>query len=595
MCFLHKFVIFRQNKSMKKQTFLGGVAILFLAGILAKFIGAIYRVPLTWILGAEGLGIYQLVFPIFSLLMVISSAGMPTAISKMVANALSKNDFYKARKILKVSVIYLSIIGLLFSIILIGLAQALAGVQGHSESVICYYAIAPAIFFVSILSAFRGYFQGYSNMIPTALSQIIEQVVKLVLGLILSYALVRFGIEYGALGAILGVTISEVVAVLVLGGIYLKDRKQKANSAQNGLYSTMHSTYEYVKNAILKQNKVNLVKLPATEVVKFRENHNFSKIHSFSLIQNSVLQGSKVDSRELAKELFKTSLPIILASITLPLLVFIESILVIRLLGNAGLDVAEATTLWGLSSGVVTSLTNMPIMLSLAVAISLVPAIAGATQKSVLAHKLNQSITLVLAFCLPLMLGIMILGEPIIELLYQDSLGGIEYSLLTRNLLICASITIPFGAVLQVQNSALQGAGYGKITMLNMLLSGVFKIAMFILLVQVPAINIWGSVISNIAFYILAFLFNYLFIRFKLKIKFSYKNLLPSLAGGVLMALFIGNLEMLLANASIFIKLPIEILFGAILYMFGLYVFGAFKDFDLAKIKQRLNKSRLNN
>ena len=128
-----------------------------------------------------------------------------------------------------------------------------------------------------------------------------------------------------------------------------------------------------------------------------------------------------------------------------------------------------------------------------------------------------------------------------------------------------------------------------------MLFSGVFKIAMFILLVQMPTINIWGSVISNIAFYILAFLFNYLFIRFKLKIKFSYKNLLPSLAGGVLMALFIGNLEMLLANASIFIKLPIEILFGAILYMFGLYVFGAFKDFDLAKIKQRLNKSRLNN
>ena len=576
---------------MKKQTFLGGVVILFLAGVLAKLVGAIYRVPLTWILGAEGLGIYQLVFPIFSLLMVIASAGMPTAISKMVANALSKNNFNKAQKILKVSLIYLSLIGLIFSLVLISVAHILANLQGHIESVYCYYAIAPAILFVSILSAFRGYFQGYSNMLPTALSQIIEQGVKLVLGLLLGYFLVGFGIEYGALGAILGVTISEIVAVLVLGIMYLKDRKQKVNYSQNVVNSTMHSTYDYSKNAILKERNSRKVKLPILQTKNLLEQYKFNELHIRSNVSSLNNNNS---SKEIAKELFKTSLPIILASITLPLLVFIESLLVVRLLGNAGIGVTEATRLWGISSGVVTSLVNMPIMLSLAVAISLVPAVAGATHKSVLASKLNQSISLVLAFCLPLMIGIMILGEPILTLLYQESLGGVEYSLLTRNLLICGSITIPFGAVLQVQNSALQGAGFGKITMINMILSGAFKLIMFILLVQVPAINIWGSVISNVTFYFLAFLLNYIFIRFKLKIKFTYKSLLPSLAGSVLMALFIGNLELLLPSVSIYITLPLEILFGALLYLFGLYVFGAFKDFDLEKIKKRLNKNRLN-
>ena len=577
---------------MKKQTFLGGVAILFIAGILAKLIGAVYRVPLTWILGAEGLGIYQLVFPIFSLLMVISSAGMPTAISKLVANALSKNDFNKAHKILKVSLIYLTIIGLVFSIVLISVAYLLANVQGHTESVICYYAIAPAILFVSILSAFRGYFQGYLNMIPTALSQIIEQGIKLVLGLLLSFVLVRFGIVYGALGAILGVTISEIVAVLVLGAMYLKDRKLKVNYSQNRLHSILHSTYNYSKNAILKEKKSRKVKLPNIQTKKLIEQYKINELRLRSL--NNDVAENKNNSKVIAKELFKTSLPIILASITLPLLVFIESVLVVKLLGNAGIEVGEATRLWGLSSGVVTSLTNMPIMLSLAVAISLVPAVAKTTDRTVLASKLNQSIGLVLTFCLPLMIGIMLLGEPILTLLYQESLGGVEYSLLTRNLLICGSITIPFGAVLQVQNSALQGAGFGKTTMLNMMLSGVFKIVMFVLLVQVPTINIWGSVISNITFYILAFLLNYIFIRFRLKIKFTYKSLLPSLAGAVLMTLLIGNLELLMSSVSIYITLPLEIFFGAIAYLFSLYVFGAFRNIDFSKIKHRFKKNRLN-
>lgn len=144
---------------MKKQTFLGGVVVLFLAGVIAKVLGAIYRVPLTWILGAEGLGIYQLVFPIFSLLMVLASAGMPTAISKVVAGYMAKNDFNAVQKVLKVSIKLLSVVGLFFSIILAVSSYYIASLQGVPNSVWCYLAIAPSVLLVSVLSAFRDIFK----------------------------------------------------------------------------------------------------------------------------------------------------------------------------------------------------------------------------------------------------------------------------------------------------------------------------------------------------------------------------------------------------------------------------------------------------
>ncbi len=510
---------------MKVQTFIGGVAILFIAGVVAKILGAIFRIPLTWVLGAEGLGVYQLIYPVFALLIVLSSSGMPTAISKMVAERQQNGDSLNARKIFRVSLGVMSVVGLVFSALLVIFAGEIASLQGNSLGALGYIGIAPAVFFVSILSAFRGYFQGCSNMTPTALSQIIEQGAKLIFGLLFSYLLIDKGIEYGTFGALLGVTVSEILAVFILAIIYLKDKKKQDKTT---LHSTLHS-------------------------IKYSQ---------------------------ILRDLIKTALPIVTASITLPLLVMIDSFMVVNLLLSAGFNELEATKMWGIDSGVVNSLINMPIALTLAVAISIVPSVANLKDKEKVRERLGQANFLVILFCLPIVVAFVTTPQNLMQFLYSESLGGQNYTNLASSLLICSSPIILLGALLQVQNSSLQGLGYGKITMLNMLLAGGLKIGLTFLLVTIPEINIFGCVISSLAFYGFAFLANQIFIRKKLGYRFSFKRALPSVLGSVGVGLTLLNFSLL--NISIYIMLPLAYITAGIVYIFALWVFGV----DFSEIKR---------
>ncbi len=523
-----------KSRKGRGQSFFGGVAVLFIGGMLAKILGAIFRVPLTWVLGAEGLGLYQLVFPVFSLLIVLASSGMPTSISKMVAERLSRGDNSSVKSVLKVSLITMSVVGAIFGILLAALSGVLSNLQGNEQSLLLYLGIAPAVLFVCILSVFRGYFQGFSNMVPTAVSQIVEQAGKLVFGLLGAYIGVQYGVVFGAFGAVLGVTISEILAVIVLCIIYLKNRKTAPNSAQSGVHSTSNMA--------------------------------------------------------IFRELLRTSLPIVLASITLPLIVMLDSFLVVNLLGRAGFSSVEATERWGLFSGVVNSLINMPIALCLAVAISIVPAVAALKDRRGAKAKINQAITICILICLPIMCVFLLYPENLVHLVYGDTLGGAEMIRLSATLLTLSSPIVVLGSVLQVQNSSLQGLGYGRITMINMLLSGAVKIAITWFTVQNPEINIFGCALSNLVFYAMAVLLNGAYLRFKLKIGYNYKNALSGVGGAVAVVLY--SLNVVLLPISEIAKLLIGVLGSVLIYLFSLYVFG-FKykeylpDFSKFGLKKR--------
>ena len=523
---------------MKVQTFMGGVVVLFIGGILAKVLGAVFRIPLTWVLGAEGLGIYQLIYPVFALIIVLSSSGMPTAISKMTAKRMQNFDIEGAHKVLRVSLWTLGAVGLFFSILLSLGASALANLQGNALGTLGYLGIAPAILLVSILSAFRGYFQGCSNMYPTALSQIIEQGIKLLFGLLFAYLLIDYGIEYGTLGAMLGVTLSELIAVIVLCIIYFVDKKKAQNYSQKGLHSTV-----------------------------------------CNIENNSAI----------FKELVKTAFPIVMASITLPLLVMVDSLLVVNLLGVAGFSGEEATKLWGIDSGVVNSLINMPIALSLAVAISIVPIVANMKQGAQANERIQQASALVVLFCLPIVTAFVVMPNFLMQFLYSDSLGGPQLTSLASNLLICSSPVILFGALLQVQNSSLQGLGYGKTTMINMFIAGAVKVLLTVLLVALPTINIYGCVISNVAFYGVAFFLNEMFMRFKFGYRFKFKTILPSLIGVVGVALVLLNFS--LSTMSIYIMLPLALACAFLIYIFALWAFGIKFDY---LTRFRLKRKKIN-
>lgn len=196
---------------MKNNKTLSGVFILVVSGVLAKIFSAIYRIVLTRLLGGVGIGIYQLIFPIYSLLVVLTTAGLPMAISKVIAKHKGCE-----KTVVKKCVVCFSLISIILSLVLVFISKSLARMQGNPEIFLCYIILAPTILFVSISSVLRGYFQGIKSFSPSAISNIIEQFVKLVLGLILTATLIKINLIYAITGAIISIVVSEIVSFLVL-------------------------------------------------------------------------------------------------------------------------------------------------------------------------------------------------------------------------------------------------------------------------------------------------------------------------------------------------------------------------------------------
>ncbi len=202
----------------KKSTFFGGAAVLAVGIAIVKLIGALYKIPLGNILDDEGFGHFNNAYIIYNLLLMVSTAGLPVALSKSIseANALGRRN--QVHRTFNVALVTFVVLGAVSFAVMFLLAQPLADLQGDGMAVHAVQAIAPACFFVCVLSTFRGYAQGHSNMVPTAVSQIIEALGKLVIGLALAWALVRAGASSAdaAAGAIFGVTCGAGICLIYL-------------------------------------------------------------------------------------------------------------------------------------------------------------------------------------------------------------------------------------------------------------------------------------------------------------------------------------------------------------------------------------------
>lgn len=503
---------------------------------------------------------YQLVYPLFSLILVLSSTGMPTAISRVTAEYAEKGDFASARVTLKQSLKLLLSIGTVFAILLAASAYFISSLQGNPNLYICYLGLVPAVILVSILSAFRGYFQGCSNMVPTATSQLIEQGGKLILGLLCGYLFIGYGVEYGTFGALIGVSASELLATLVMLIFYQKDRKMRYYSAQNELHSTVHSTPKVVNHAQKKelQGATQPNKSLSQEIGKSTPPRLHNNAEEKTLV------------RTIRKKIITNVIPITLSNAILPTVLFVESLFIVALLSHSGLDTLTATTLWGINSGVVGSLINMPIVLTQSVAIAIVPFVATLLDTSALQNRYNQAYGLSLTFCTPIIIAFALLGEPILSILYQTSLTASELALATQMLLIMC-VSIIFGSLLQTQNNMLQGLGYGSVTARNMAIAAAIQIVLFVSL-SLTNLSIWGCVIASIAFYFIAYLLNYIFIRGKLKLKIFLNTIYPVIGGGVLLSLYIVNIILLGLNPLL--TLILAVAGGGVLYVFGVWVWG---------------------
>lgn len=212
---------------MKKNNLMSGALVMSIGGVLAKLFSAIYRIGLTRILGGVGIGIYQLIFPFYSLCVVLATAGLPMAISKVI----SKNKD-KIPVVMKKCLLFTTIVSLTLTFILIVSAKGLATLQGQKQISLCYIVLAPTIIFVSVASVLRGYFQGKHNFVPSSVSNIFEQFVKLCVGLILSLSLISVSLFASIVGAIIGIVISEVVSLFILL-LYIKRERLSLKTQEN--------------------------------------------------------------------------------------------------------------------------------------------------------------------------------------------------------------------------------------------------------------------------------------------------------------------------------------------------------------------------
>ena len=426
----------------KKNSFFGGAAILTAGIIIVKLIGALYKVPLGNILTDAGFADFNTAYDIYSLLIVISTGGLPVALSKMVseANALGRTN--QVNKVFRLATAAFCVLGTLSFLIMACLPRQLADAMNNSRAHWSIIALAPAVFFICPMSALRGYFQGHSLMTPTAVSQIIEALCKLVIGLLLANAIMKAGQDesLAAAGAILGVSVGVLLATVYM---YLCYRGRRSSQKAG--------------------------------------------------------RDKPAGSKEILVTLAKLAIPITVgASIIAATNILDSAILMDRLQTALGMTEDAARTLKGVYNKTMT-LYNLPASFMVPLTSSVIPAVSAA--RAVKNYRQGAQIsettlrtTALLAF--PAGIGLFVLGEPIIRLLYPSTDVALAGWLLS--VLGLASIAVCF---MLVSNSIMQAHKLVTLPMVTTLIGCILKLIVGYILIGKPDINIKGGPISTVVCY----------------------------------------------------------------------------------------------
>jgi stage V sporulation protein B len=511
----------------KKNSFLKGALILTAAGFVVKILGAVYRIPLAMMIKDEGMGLYQMAYPIYVTLLSISTAGLPTAISKMVAEDVATGRYRNAYRIFMVSLAVLASVGLFLTLLLAGTAEILAArVLGNPKAFYPLVSIAPAIFFVSIMSTFRGFFQGLQDMTPSAVSQVVEQLGRVVAVFVLATLLLPRGLEYAAAGAAFGPVVGAAAGLILLVAVYFK-----------------------------------------------RRGEIFRQIHTDT--------GGRVENPlSIIYRLFAFAIPITLGGLIIPIMNLADAAIVSRRLQYAGFSVTRATELYGQLTGMAAPLINLPAIVTISLSASLVPAISEAVAlKNVrlMSSRAETGVRISIIFGLPAAVGMFVLAEPISVLLYNNPEAGVPLAVLSWGVI--------FLSLNQTTTGILQGAGKTFIPVRNLFLGAMAKIFINYTLTGMPLINIKGAALGSVAGYMISSLLNFgSVIRWTgLAVDIKYmiiKPVMATLLMGAAVRFAFGGL--MAYGLSQNMATLVSIVFGVAVYGISLLVIGGVKKDDLA-------------
>ena len=469
------------SDAQKKQNFLQGTALLAMATAIVKVIGAFYKIPLNAIIGEKGFGYFNTAYEIYNVLLMISTAGLPVAMSRMISQASSLKHYNQVRRIYNTARGIFLALGITGTLLMTLFCRQLAAFQNQPDAWAAIGCLGPCVLLICIMSTFRGFFQGQSNMLPTSISQVIEAVVKLIVGIAAAWLLLKTtgSVALAAGGAILGVTASCLVSSFYLFGCFRK------------VYPDLPKTSE--------------------------ETRSFG---------------------DTAKGLMIIAIPITLGSAGLQLLTMLETkIYMGRLLEFYTQSAAD--TMRGIY-GMTQTIFNMPCAFITPITISIIPAITAqlTTCKEKEAKATEESaIRITGLISMPCAFGLGLLAQPVTALL-----GGYtgDNLVLATKLMTVLGFSIMFNALVLVTTAIMQAHGHATRPVLNMLIGGVLKLAAVFILTGNPNIGIVGTPVGTLLCYLAIAVLNIYSIRNLLEHPPAIlKNLLRTFAAALIMGAFV--------------------------------------------------------
>ena len=424
-------------KTPRKDSFLQGAMILTIASLAVRLIGVAQRIPLYRLLGAEGSGIFAYPYPIYAVMLAVSSTGINIAISKLIAERVALGDASGARRVFRLSLGLMVGLGLVLGVVLFLLSGTLSrGVNHDERAALSYMALAPAVLFAGVVSAYRGHFQGLQQMTPNANSQVIEQLVRVVTMLALAYWLLPRGLDWAAAGASFGAVTGAAGSWVYLLWAHWRHRREDPED--------FRATGPAVSD----------------------------------LPRASALLG----------RIIRLAIPVTLAGLGLPIIQLVDSTVVPAQLQGIGLSVNRATSEFGRLANVAFPLVNLPTVLTVALFVALVPAVAESAvlgERERIRNRSRAALRLTFLFSLPAMVGLYILPGPISEFIYSDWGAGPVVAALTTGML--------FLTVQQTTSGILQGLGRVTLPVLNMGIGVAVKTILTLIWTAQPQFGINGA------------------------------------------------------------------------------------------------------
>lgn len=444
-----------------KKMFFSGVVVLTISNIVIKLMGLLLKVPLTNMIGDTGMGYFNLAYAIYKWFYMVSTAGLPVAISIMVSESRTRRREKEIKKIYNVTLTLFLAIGIIGTAAMMFGSGLFAELQGAPDAKFCIMAIAPTLFFICISSAIRGYFQGFQNMTPTAISQIIEAFSKLAVGLLLGYYAKNianngegYPIEIVAAYAIAGLTIG-----VLFGMIFLVLSK---------------CLYKPIFNMAIEED-TNI--RPADEI---------------------------------AKRLLWTAIPITISASVMSLTDLVDSMIIIRRLKSIGLEEEYALKLYGNYTSLAVPMFNLPPVLIYPISYSIVPLISSALaygSRERTRTIINSALKVTSIIALPCALGMSVLSEPILLMFFKPEL--VETG---APLLAVLALAVFFVSILSITNAILQSCKLERKPIIAMLAGAAVKLVSSYILIGIPSIGIYGTPISTLLCYITITAMNIFFV-----------------------------------------------------------------------------------